>query len=147
MDLPHTIEVAFLIKWSLWLSFYLFFIHLDILIINSHSVAGHKTILHNTMLCTTWDFVQVATSTTLLYKLQLVWSACTSCNLYKFICTSCNLYKFRACTSCNLYKAYTLAKKVEVAWLFLTIFDTIWVPVSIINFTTLLGCQVVLEIS
>ena len=36
-------------------------------------------------------------STRNLYKLQLVQTACTSCNLYRLTCTSCNMYKICTC--------------------------------------------------
>ena len=45
------------------------------------------------MLCTSWDFVQVAICTKGLYKLQQQKISCTSCNLYRIsLSNKPNLY-------------------------------------------------------
>ena len=68
-----------------------------------HTICTNLTSMEIYMSCTSWDFVQDATCTKILYKLQLVQTACTSCNLYRWACTSCNMYRFYPCTCCNLY--------------------------------------------
>ena len=76
------------------------------------------------MLCTSCNFIQVATCTKISYKLQLVWCQNTSCNLYTIFCTGCNLYfsimQFATCMiflyrlqlvwNCNLYTTYKIKR-------------------------------------
>ena len=54
------------------------------------------------MLCTSWDFVQVATCTTLLYKLQLVRPASTCTSLFVQVATCTNFEPVQVATCTKL---------------------------------------------
>ena len=83
MEFHETINLCIL---SLWPP-YRVCANLQSIVNGKNSVPSYITkiyILINTyMLCTSGDFIQVATCTKSLYKLQLVQAVCTSCNSYK----------------------------------------------------------------